>query len=138
LPPLPPKKTCPFRASRTFDEIKIDENLPLRLGALLKNLGHDVHTLHDELLLGRSDKDIWEATQKESRFLITQDLDFSDLRQFAPGSHHGILLIRLQSPNRENLIERIGELFQDENVGEWSGSFVVATERKIRVIKSRT
>ena len=70
--------------------IKLDENLPLRLATLVKGLGHDVHTLHDELLLGHADREIWEATQKESRFLITQDLDFSDLRQFAPDSHHGI------------------------------------------------
>jgi predicted nuclease of predicted toxin-antitoxin system len=70
--------------------IKLDENLPLRLATLLKGLGRDVHTLHDELLLGHADREIWEATQKESRFLITQDLDFSDLRQFAPDSRHGI------------------------------------------------
>jgi predicted nuclease of predicted toxin-antitoxin system len=116
-------------------KIKLDENLPLRLATLLEDLGHDVHTLHDELLLGHADREIWEATQKESRFLITQDLDFSDLRQFAPGSHHGILLVRLRSPSRRDLIERIGELFQKENVGEWGGCFVVATERKIRVLK---
>jgi predicted nuclease of predicted toxin-antitoxin system len=116
-------------------KIKLDENLPLRLATLLKDLGHDVHTLHDELLLGHADREIWEATQKESRFLITQDLDFSDLRQFAPGSHHGILLVRLRSPSRRDLIERVGELFQKENVGEWGGCFVVATERKIRVLK---
>jgi predicted nuclease of predicted toxin-antitoxin system len=116
-------------------KIKLDENLPLRLATLLKNLGHDVHTLHDELLLGHADREIWETAQKESRFLITQDLDFSDLRQFAPGSHHGILLVRLRSPNRRDLVERIGEMFQKENVGEWGGCFVVATERKIRVLK---
>ena len=115
--------------------IKLDENLPLRLATLLKSLGHDVHTLHDELLLGHADKEIWETAQMESRFLITQDLDFSDLRQFAPGSHHGILLVRLRSPNRRDLVERIGEMFQKENVGEWAGCFVVATERKIRVLK---
>lgn len=105
---------------------------------LLKNLGHDVHTLRDELLLGRADAEIWEATQKESRFLITQDLDFSDLRQFAPGSHHGILLVRLHSPNRRDLIERVAELFENENVAEWAGCFVVATERKIRVLKPKS
>lgn len=116
-------------------KIKLDENLPLRLAILLKDLGHDAHTLHDESLIGRADTEIWEATQKESRFLITQDLDFSDLRQFAPGSHHGILLVRLRSPDRRNLIERVGELFQEENVGEWARCFVVATERKIRVLK---
>jgi predicted nuclease of predicted toxin-antitoxin system len=119
-------------------KIKLDENLPLRLAILLKGLGHDVHTLHDELLLGQADREIWEATQKESRFLITQDLDFSDLRRFAPGSHHGILLVRLRSPNRKDLIERIEELFQKENVGEWAGCFVVATQRKIRVLKPQS
>jgi predicted nuclease of predicted toxin-antitoxin system len=116
-------------------KIKLDENLPLRLAILLKDLGHDAHTLHDESLIGYADREIWEATQKESRFLITQDLDFSDLRQFAPGSHHGILLVRLRSPNRRDLVERVGELFQKENVAEWAGCFVVATERKIRVLK---
>lgn len=116
-------------------KIKLDENLPVRLAILLKELGHDTHTLQDESLTGHMDRDIWAATQKESRFLITQDLDFSDLRQFAPGSHRGILLVRLRSPNRENLIERIGELFRNEDVSEWAGCFVVATERKIRVLK---
>jgi predicted nuclease of predicted toxin-antitoxin system len=65
-------------------KIKLDENLPLRLAALLKDLGHDVHTPHDERLIGHADAEIWDAAQKESRFLITQDLDFSDLRRFAP------------------------------------------------------
>jgi predicted nuclease of predicted toxin-antitoxin system len=116
-------------------KIKLDENLPLRLAVLLRDLGHDAHTLHDESLIGDADRVIWEATQKESRFLITQDLDFSDLRQFAPGSHHGILLVRRRSPNRRNLVERVGKLFRKENVGEWAGCFVVATERKIRVLK---
>jgi predicted nuclease of predicted toxin-antitoxin system len=117
--------------------IKLDENLPLRLAAVLKNLGHDVHTLHDERLVGHSDKEVWERAQKESRFLITQDLDFSDARKFAPGSHHGILLVRLRSPDRATLVKRIGEVFRDENVGEWNGCFVVATERKIRVLRTQ-
>jgi predicted nuclease of predicted toxin-antitoxin system len=118
-------------------KIKLDENLPFRLVTLLKGLGHEAHTVHEERLVGHQDREIWEAAQKESSFLITQDLDFSDLRRFAPGSHHGILLIRLHSPNRRNLVGRINELFQKENVAEWAGCFVVATERKIRVLKPK-
>ena len=89
-------------------KIKLDENLPLRFAILLKDLGHDAHTLHDESLIGHADREIWEAAQKESRFLITQDLDFSDLRQFAPGSHHGILLgaPSLAKPERLNRADR--------------------------------
>ncbi|HTQ59114.1 MAG TPA: DUF5615 family PIN-like protein [Candidatus Solibacter sp.] len=114
-------------------KIKLDENLPRRLASLLEEIGHDVHTVRDERLTGHADAEIWEAAQKESRFLITQDLDFSDLRKFAPGAHCGILLARLHSPTRRNLIERITELFQKEDVEQWAGRFVVATERKIRI-----
>jgi predicted nuclease of predicted toxin-antitoxin system len=116
-------------------KIKLDENLPLQLATQLTRLGYNVHTVHEEQLIGHEDREIWEAAQKESRFLITQDLDFSDLRQFAPGSHHGILLVRLHSPNRRNLVGRVVELFRKESVSEWDGCFVVATERKIRVLK---
>jgi predicted nuclease of predicted toxin-antitoxin system len=101
--------------------IKLDENLPLRLATRLKDVGHDVQTVHDERLVGRSDVEIWQAAQKESRFLITQDLDFSDSRQFVPGSHRGILLLRLHSPNRKSLVGRVVEIFQKESVGEWAG-----------------
>jgi predicted nuclease of predicted toxin-antitoxin system len=118
-------------------KIKLDENLPLRLAAFLNQLGHDTHTVRDERLIGRADMEIWEAAQREARFLITQDLDFSDLRRFVPGSHHGILLLRLRSPSRRKLIDRIVGLFQEENVSQWAGAFVVATERKVRVLGSR-
>src|SRR5438067_4002849 len=119
-------------------KIKLDENLPFRLATLLKELGHDALTVYDQRLIGHHDRQIWDAAQKESRFLITQDLDFSDLRRFAPGSHHGILLVRLRSPNRRSLAARIKGLFQEENVGEWAGSFVVAAELKTRVRKPGT
>ena len=116
-------------------KIKLDENLPHRLATLLEDFGHEIHTLHEEKLSGHSDKEVWEAAQKESRFLITQDLDFSDSRKFAPGSHHGILLVRLRSPNRRALLERIKEIFEKESASDWNACCVVATERKIRVLR---
>jgi predicted nuclease of predicted toxin-antitoxin system len=119
-------------------KIKLDENLLLRLAILLKNLNHDVHTTPEEGLSGHVDGDVWEAAQKESRFLITQDLDFSDLRQFAPGSHCGILLVRLRSPSRSALIRRVVALLEEELVAEWERCFVVATERKLRVVRPPT
>jgi predicted nuclease of predicted toxin-antitoxin system len=116
-------------------KIKLDENLPLRLVGTLEALGHDADSLHAESLLGHEDSEIWEAVQKDSRFLITQNLDFSDLRLFAPGSHHGILLVRLRSSKRRDLIRRIEELFRREDVEEWVGCFVVATTTKVRVLR---
>jgi hypothetical protein len=73
--------------------IKLDENLPLRIAVLLRDFGHDVHTLREE---------------------------------------------RLHSPNRTNLIARIQELYTQENVEKWAGCFVVATERKVRVLRPKS
>jgi predicted nuclease of predicted toxin-antitoxin system len=114
-------------------KIKLDENLPLALVPLLKALGHDAQTTQEEGLQGCPDEQVWDAAQEESRFLVTQDLDFSDSRRFAPGSHCGVLIVRLHTPSRENLTERIANLFRTEAAEDWSGCFVVATERKVRV-----
>ena len=116
-------------------KIKLDENLPSRLATALEDLGHDVHTTSSEGLTGRADLDIWGAAQAESRFLITQDLDFSDIRRFTPGSHAGVLLVRLHSPSRQNLIARVRYVFETESADHWTGCFVVVSERKIRVVK---
>lgn len=113
--------------------IKLDENLPRHLMPRLASLGHDVRTPREEGLAGASDPMVWEAAQREGRFLITQDLDFSDARRFAPGAHHGVLLVRLREPSRRALMERVERLFREEDVGGWEGCYVVATDRKVRV-----
>ena len=116
-------------------KIKLDENLPVRLTEILASLHHQVDTVADENLSGRSDREVWESAQREERFLITQDLDFSDLRRFAPGTHYGILLVRLRSPDRRSLSQRVHEIFRFEEVDGWARCFVVATERKIRALR---
>jgi predicted nuclease of predicted toxin-antitoxin system len=115
--------------------IKLDENLPSGLVPRLKTLGHDVDTVHAEGLAGQPDSKVWRAVQGEKRFFITQDMDFSDIRQFEPGTHAGILLLRLHVPDRRNLIARLEELYTMENASEWEGCFVVATDRKVRVVR---
>jgi predicted nuclease of predicted toxin-antitoxin system len=118
--------------------IKLDENLPTSLVAELSRLGHDVDTALAEGLAGHPDSDIWRAAQETGRFLVTQDLDFSDLRLFAPGTHFGILLVRLQRPGRAALHARVQQVFESEAVEAWSRCFVVATRSKIRVRMPRT
>jgi|ERR1700722_8510193 predicted nuclease of predicted toxin-antitoxin system len=114
-------------------KIKLDENLPFQIAPRLRSLGHDVHTTPEEGLSGSDDDHIWNATQREGRFLLTQDLDFSDARKFAPGTHYGIALIRLRAPNRDDLVTRTEQVFRFEDISTWPGSFVVVTEQKVRV-----
>lgn len=114
-------------------KLKLDENLPEQLAVRLRQLGHDVHTVPEEFLSGQPDATVWQAAQSEDRFLITQDLDFSDLRRFQPGTHAGLLLVRLHAPGRLALARRISALFAAEPVETWARCFVVLTDHKLRL-----
>jgi hypothetical protein len=114
-------------------KIKLDENLPEALLSALAELNHDMDSVRQEGLAGQDDSNIWKATQGEGRFLITQDLDFSDIRQFAPGTHHGLMLVRLRVPGRLALTRRIRGVFSTEPVESWQRCFVLVTDLKVRV-----
>jgi predicted nuclease of predicted toxin-antitoxin system len=116
-------------------KIKLDENVTCGVVPALKKFGHDVQTTIEEGLTGKPDSEIWSAAQSEQRFLITQDMDFSDARKYAPGKRHGILLLRLHSPNQTEIISRLAELIANEDTESWRSCFVVATEHKVRVLR---
>jgi uncharacterized protein DUF5615 len=81
--------------------IKLDENLSRDHARFLKDLGYKADRVHDQGLSGASDDAVWERVVSEGRFLITLDLDFSDIRRFQPGSHPGILLVRARSKGHD-------------------------------------
>ena len=114
-------------------KIKLDENIPSRLAGELAILGHDVDTVASEGLKGKPDSDVWGAARRDRRFLITQDLDFSDVREFKPGTHPGLLLLRLREPGANALVNRIRAVAQAEGLESFARCFVVLTDRKLRV-----
>lgn len=117
-------------------KVKLDENLPSSLKTWIEEMGHDVDTTAQEGLRGATDGELWQATQDANRFLITQDLDFSDIRRFAPGSHHGLMVVRLRSPDLRTLIERVSDVFRNDDCASWNSCIVIVTDRKVRVLRS--
>ncbi len=112
-------------------KIKLDENLPARLKNALAMFGHETDTVNDEGLTGRPDQDVWQAAQTEARFLITQDMDFSDTRKFAPGTHAGLLLVRLREPSAKMLLDKVSAVVAEFE--KWRDCFVVLTDHKLRI-----
>jgi predicted nuclease of predicted toxin-antitoxin system len=113
--------------------IKLDENIATSAAVRLAALGHDVHTVIEEGLVGRVDSEVWMAAQTEERFLITQDLDFSDERRFAAGSHAGVLLVRLPGVEQWRISDYLAAWLSTPDAGTWERCFVVATPNKVRV-----
>ncbi len=113
--------------------LKLDENLPVRLVGQLGALGYDVDTVPQEDLAGETDDRVWSAAQHAGRFFITQDLDFSDIRRFVPGTHPGLLLARVPQDDQWRLCEYVTGWFRSPDASTWTGCVVVATPRKVRV-----
>lgn len=89
-------------------KIKLDENLDVRLAGLIERAGHDVETVRNQGLGGESDQRIFDVCRAEKRVLISQDLDFSNVLRFPPGSFHGLVVLR----GRDQLLRTIRRLLR--------------------------
>ena len=85
--------------------VKLDENLPIQLKRLLTESGHDADTVAEEGPGGLPDAKVAAAGSGEERVLVTQDLDFSDIRKYPSAEHSGIVVFRLSTAVRDALLE---------------------------------
>jgi predicted nuclease of predicted toxin-antitoxin system len=116
-------------------KVKFDENIPAGLVSILSRYGHDAVTVPQQELAGQSDAVIWEAAQRERRFLITMDMDFADIRRFPPGTHEGILVLRLTRQGRKAIRDLFQAVLVQHPLESFKGCIVIADERRIRVRK---
>ena len=91
-------------------DFKIDENLPIEVADLLRQVGHDAVTVVEQHLTGASDSDIASACQGEGRVLITLDTDFADIRAYPPAQFPGLIVLRLQRQDKPHVLEVIRRL----------------------------
>jgi predicted nuclease of predicted toxin-antitoxin system len=117
--------------------IKIDECLPSEIAEILIERGYETETVKSEGLTGSPDSLIWKVAQAEKRFLITSDLDFSDIRLYVPGTHQGVLLLRLSKEGKNHVLSYVKKILAEFDLNELNGCLVVATDHKIRVKKPK-
>ena len=117
----------------TAFRIKLDENLGQSHATLPRDAGDDVDRVTDEGLSGTADADLWPVVCREGRFFITLDLDFSDVRQFVPGSHPGILLLRPTSQSRDAVLAVLTRVLSEISLPSLTGCLAIADERRTRI-----
>jgi predicted nuclease of predicted toxin-antitoxin system len=117
----------------TVLRFRIDENVPVDAATMLRSAQYDCDTVYDERLAGASDSDVASACQAEERVLITLDLDFSDVRAYAPGTHSGIIVLRPRSADRDHtlaLLRRVLALLGTEPL---AGALWIVDCERVRV-----
>jgi predicted nuclease of predicted toxin-antitoxin system len=112
---------------------KLDENLPFEATDKLRAAGHDAQTVQQQNLAGKPDQAIAAVCLGEQRVILSLDLDFADVRSYPPHEHAGIIVFRLHSQDRDNLlavIDRLLPLFQQESP---EGKLWVVDEQAVRI-----
>ncbi|MBF0537780.1 MAG: DUF5615 family PIN-like protein [Nitrospirae bacterium] len=92
----------------------------------LCEMGHDVMDIRGTPQKGLPDNLIWEIAQKEMRLLITTDKGFAKHRS---EQHHGVLIVRLQQPNRINTHRTIMQILFQYSKQTWVNLTVVAQDQ---------
>jgi len=113
--------------------LKLDENLPRRLKALLGVLQHEVATAEDEHLLAQPDTVVAAAARNEGRILLTLDVEFADLRKYPPGSHPGVILFRPRSSGAVSVSRFVETFVRETKLQTLAGCVVVVDTERTRV-----
>ena len=111
----------------------MDEDLPRQVADLFAAGGHDAATVAEQRWQGMPDSILWSLIQSERRWLITADKGFADLRRYPPGSHCGVILLRVPEESRRAYIRLAALALDRVNLDRFGGAVVVATTRGVRI-----
>lgn len=117
--------------------IKVDEDLPAVVAELLRAQGHEAATVLEQGMGGWKDPALWRVVQEETRFLVTADKGFGDIRRYPPGEHSGVLLLRPDEDGIRPLISLMQDVLASYRLEALQGLLTVATPRSIRIRRSR-
>jgi predicted nuclease of predicted toxin-antitoxin system len=114
-------------------KFKLDENLPVSSARALTSAGHDVHTVTAEGLTGAADPNVVAAAAAEARVLITLDRGMGDIRTYPPGSHAGIIVLRLTDQSAPAVSDAITELANSADLEALTGAVAVLQRGVLRI-----
>lgn len=98
--------------------------------------GHDMDTAGDERLGGATDDAVLAAAGREQRLLITLDRRFGDIRRYPPGTHGGILVLRLDHQSVLGVHVAMENLLGAGDLAALAGTVPAAQRGLLRVRRS--
>ena len=114
-------------------KFKLDENLPASSAVILASAGHDADTVAAEGLTGAPDPDVLAAATAAGRILISLDVGLGDIRAYPPGSHAGIVVLRLADQSAATVTKAISDLASLAEPESLSGATAVLQRGLLRI-----
>lgn len=113
--------------------VKLDENLPVSAVLIFVAAGHDVDTVEDEGLAGSDDPTVSRVASEVERLVVTLDRGFGDTQRYPPGSHAGILVLRLDDQSAASIRRALSTLVAITDLDALAGCVAVFRDGSLRV-----
>lgn len=94
-------------------KLLLNANLSHETASFLRNLGFEVLCLLEEGLGAVTDEEVVELARKESRVIVTFDLDFGQLYHFREEGKIGVVVLRLKNQTVGATNAVLGRFFKD-------------------------
>ena len=101
--------------------------------SILAGAGHDATSVFSQNLQGSPDSRIIEVCLAENRSLVTQDLDFADIRSYPPADYPGPAVLRLTRQDKYSLIEALQRVLPSLESETLRGRLWIIEEQRIRI-----
>ena len=115
----------------------VDEDMPRSTAKALRQIGHIAEDVRDVGLRGHSDQEVFDYAQAQGATLVTSDKDFSNILRFPPGTHAGIIVVRVPgelptSKVNQEMLNALGGLAGEE----LEGLLIVVEVGRVRIRRS--
>jgi len=117
--------------------VKVDEDLPKAAVQVLRRHGHEASSVIEQGMGGATNHSLWQAVQTEHRFRVTADKGFGDIRDYPPGTHAGILLLRADQAGIRPVLELLEQTLAAYDLQALVGAVAVVTPRGDRMRRAR-
>lgn len=115
-------------------KIKLDENIGRRGLSLLKEAGHDVMTVVEQMLGGASDVKLFNVCAEEERVLVTLDHDFGQVLRFPPEKSPGLVILEPGTPlTPRALLDRLSDFLALAETQSPVGALWIVEPGRVRV-----
>lgn len=114
-------------------KVELDENLPASVASIFAAAGHDVDTVEDEGLAGSDDPTVSRVASEVERLVVTLDRGFGDMQRYPPGTHAGILVLRIENQSAPSIRRALSTLVAAVDLDALAGCVAVFRDGSLRV-----
>ena len=99
----------------------------------LREQGHEAKHLREEGLERLPNGEIFEKAARESRVVLTFDLDFGEIVALSDNKRVGVVLFRLRNTRADHVMERLAKVLAESSDALAQGAVVTVEEHRHRV-----